>query len=101
MNIVITAKRVELDPAIRELLNEKAGKLTRFYDRLQEIEVIVDRHNSAFSIEMLVNAEHSVEFVASAEDERLRNAVDAVIHKLERQITDHKEKHRNRKHPGK
>ena len=49
-------------------------------------------------VEMIVNADHH-KFVAHCSDSDAYGCIDAVVHKLERQLTDHKERHRNRKHP--
>ncbi|MCG3180882.1 MAG: Ribosome hibernation promoting factor [Phycisphaerae bacterium] len=100
MQVVITAQRINLTQESKETIEEKAGRLTRYYDRIQEIEVIVDRTDTTFDVEILVNAERNVELVATASEETLRSALDAAVHKMERQLTDHKEKFRNRKHPA-
>ena len=49
-------------------------------------------------VEMVVNAEHKNTFVASSDGADLYGCIDQVVHKLERQLTDHKERFRNRKH---
>jgi ribosomal subunit interface protein len=85
---------------------QKANKLVKYYDRIQEIEVIFDSDGGAKGdakdasvVEIIVSAEHRNMFVASHKGE-LYGCIDTCIHKLERQLTDHKEKFRNRKHPG-
>ena len=99
MQVVITGRRVSLTDQMRDYIHKKAGRLTRFYDRIQQIDVVVDREDSTFTVEALVNVEHNLEFVSRASHETIFAAVDAAVHKLERQLTDHKEKFRNRKHP--
>lgn len=100
MQIVITGRRVDLSDDVKAYIEDKFDRLTRFYDRIQRIDVVVDRGENAFAVEGVVNAEHNVEFVSSVSADDVRSATDAVIQKLERQLTDHKSKFRNRKHPG-
>ena len=50
-------------------------------------------------VEMIVNAEHKQMFIAHHSDGDAYACIDCCIEKLERQLTDHKEKIRNRKHP--
>jgi len=47
---------------------------------------------------MIVNAEHKNMFIAHYEGPDAYAGVDDCVDKLERQLTDHKERYRNRKH---
>ena len=49
MQINIISKRLELTPTIEEYINSKAEKLTRFYDRIEQIDVKIEKttHNPA------------------------------------------------------
>jgi putative sigma-54 modulation protein len=94
---------MEVTPALKAYAEEKAGKLTRYYDRIQEIEVIYDNgieHGTEhINVEVIVNAEHKNMFVARHADGDAYACLDACVHKLERVLSDHKKKVRNRKHP--
>ena len=48
---------------------------------------------------MIVNAEHKNMFIAHHDEGDAYACIDACVDKLERQLTEHKKKHRNRKHP--
>ena len=104
MNVVITTRHGDgQDAAVKAHAEQQAQKLTRYYDLLQEIEVTVDfgrQGHGDHKAEILVNAEHGNEFYADASDTNPLAAVDACVEKLKRQLSEHKEKHRNRKHPG-
>ena len=99
MQVVITGRHLELSDEIQEYTKEKASKLTRYYDRIQSIEVVMSEDAGKFSVEMIVSADHRQEFVGHEQHEDMFAAVDLLIDKLERQVTRHKEKLRNRKHP--
>ena len=102
MIITLSGRHLEITPAMRKHAEEKAGKLTKYYDLIQEIEVVLEASagTGQKKVEFIVSAEHKNRFVATAEGDDLYGCIDQVIHKLERQLTDHKERHRNRKHPG-
>jgi putative sigma-54 modulation protein len=60
--------------------------------------VIADRRdNHTFEAEIIVDAEHHEDFVAKASGPDLYACVDSAVDKLERQLTDHKERLRQRK----
>jgi putative sigma-54 modulation protein len=91
---------MDVSPALKQYAEQKAAKLTRYYDRIQEIEVVFDNAKEAMRLEMIVNAEHRNMFIAHATLEDAYACIDGCIDKLERQLSDHKKKFRNRKHSG-
>ena len=103
MNVVVSARHMEVTAALKTFAEEKASKLTKYYDRIQEIEVILDTGKelgkSHSMVEMIVNAEHKNMFVARHDDGDAYACIDACVGKLERQLSEHKKKIRNRKHP--
>ena len=102
MNVVVSARHMDVTPALKSFATEKANKLTKYYDRIQEIEVILDTGKELgknhSKVEMIVNAEHKNMFVARHEAADAYAAVDGCLEKLERQLSEHKDRHRNRKH---
>jgi putative sigma-54 modulation protein len=98
--VTISARHMEVSEPLKSFAEQKAGKLTKYYDRIQEIEVIFDAGKDATRVEMIVNAEHNNVFIAHHDQGDAYACVDACIGKLERQLTDHKKKFRNRKHPA-
>lgn len=103
MNVVVSARHMDVTPALKTFATEKANKLTKYYDRIQEIEVILDTGKELgknhSKVEMIVNAEHKNMFVAHHDDGDAYAGIDACVDKLERQLSEHKKKIRNRKHP--
>ena len=100
MQVTVSGRHMGVSDALRDYCVEKAQKLLRFYDRIQKIEVILDGNHGEHTAEMIVHSDGTHPFVASEEREDIFAAVDVLIDKLERQISRHKEKLRNRKHPG-
>jgi putative sigma-54 modulation protein len=91
---------MEVSAPLKAYAEQKSAKLTRYYDRIQEIEVIFDNNKDAVRVEMIVNAEHRNMFIAHDSQDDAYACIDGCIDKLERQLTDHKKKFRNRKHSG-
>lgn len=99
MNVVVTGRHIEVTPAMKAHAEQKAMKLLKYFDRIQEIEVIFDNGKDNMTVEILVNAEQKREFVAHHTDPDAYACVDGCVDKLERQLSEHKKKLRNRKHP--
>ena len=100
MLVTVSARHMDVTPALRTYAEEKANKLTKYYDRIQEIEVVMDAGKDSTRVEMIVNAEHNDVFIAHSDEGDAYACIDGCVHKLERQLSDHKKKVRNRKHPG-
>ena len=99
MVVTVASRHMEVTPALKTFAETKATKLLKYYDRIQEIEVILDAGKDRTTVEMIVNAEHKNMFIAHHGDGDAYACIDGCVDKLERQLTDHKDKIRNRKHP--
>ena len=100
MIVTVSSRHMGVSEPLKQYAEQKAGKLRKFYDRIQEIEVIFDNGKDQTHVEMIVNAEHKNVFVAHHENGDAYACVDGCVHKLERQLSEHKKKYRNRKHPS-
>ena len=82
-----------MSEASQEKISAKAEKLTRIFERLTAIEVIVDLTDEATPrVDLKVSAEHKHDFVAHDQSDNLMGSVDAVMHRLEQQLRKYKEK---------
>ncbi len=99
MIVTVSARHMDVTEAMKSYAEEKASKLLKYYDRIQEIEVIFDAQKDGTSVEVIVNAEHNDVFIARMGNGDAYAQLDQCVDKLERQLSDHKKKHRNRKHP--
>ncbi len=101
MQIVVTGRHVDVSDEVRSYAQDKAGKLHRFYDRIQAIEVVLDHESEQFTTEILVRVDRHDTFVAKESGPDTFALIDLVVDKLERQLTRYKEKRRSHKHDGK
>ena len=99
MTITVSGRHMEVTPALKSYADQKANKLGKYYDLIREIEVIFDAGKDSTEVEMIVHAEHKNTFIARHHEGDAYACIDGCMHKLERQITEHKDKFRNRKHP--
>lgn len=98
MVVTISARHMDVTDTLRSYAEQKAGKLTKYFDRIQEIEVVFDAGKDAVSVEIIVNAEHRNMFIAKHNEGDAYACIDGCVHKLERQLSEHKDIRRNRKH---
>lgn len=100
MQLSITARHGHLTEATQEKLKAKAEKLSRIFERLMAIEIVVDLNNSQRpKVDLKVSAEHKHDFVAHEQGDSLVGALEAAVNKVEEQLRRYKERvverHRN------
>ena len=101
MQIQVTGRHVSVTADVREHIDTKIGKLPRFYDRIHEVDVILDHELDQFTVEIIVRCGRKQTFVVRESGSDTFGLIDSIVEKLSRQLTKHKEKHRNHKHDGK
>jgi len=99
MQVRITGRHMGVSDSLKAYCLEKAAKLPRYYDRIRSIEVILDGKDGLHTAEIIVHTDRADPFVAAEQNPEAYAAVDLVLDKIERQLTRHKERVRNRKHP--
>jgi putative sigma-54 modulation protein len=93
VQVNVSARHGSLSSHDQEIIREKSEKVRRLFDRINSIQVIVDfQRQEKPQVEINVSAEHSQDFVASAEAATVLSALDASIQKIEQQLRKHKEK---------
>jgi putative sigma-54 modulation protein len=98
MQINITSRQMELTPAIEEYARKKAQKIAKFYDRIQQIDIVISKARNGFALEIITDVERHEPFVAKCDHTDLYACIDLGIDRATRLITDHKSKVRDNKH---
>ncbi len=98
MEFKLSGRHIEVTPAIHDYAEKKTQRLHRYFDRILSIEGVIEKRDRSFEVEIVTHVEHAQPFVARQTGDDLYAAIDGVTDKLERQLTDHKERLRNRKH---
>lgn len=92
MQVAITSRHGTLSPSAHDHIKRKSEKLLTFFDRVTAINVTVDFANDRTTVEILVDAEHRHDLVASETGENVTAVFDAALHKMEQQVRKYKEK---------
>ncbi|MEO0476141.1 MAG: ribosome-associated translation inhibitor RaiA [Planctomycetota bacterium] len=100
MEIIITGRHMPITEAIEQHANEKASKLSRYYDRLVKLEIIIDKPQDGrtYSVEFIAHIDGQDHIIAHATNNDLYHGIEQSVQKMERQLTDLKEKLRSHKH---
>ncbi len=93
MQINITTRHGHIGEETQERLTTKVEKLTRHFDRLTAIELVIDlQDNHKPRVDLLVDAEHKHDFRAHDQGDNLLTLVESVVHKMDQQLRKYKEK---------
>lgn len=101
MLFTISGKHMEITGALRKHAEEKTSRLTRFYDGINRVEVIIDGSSGGkMGVEIIAKGEHGNIFIVNEVCEDAYKGLDIAIHKLERQLRRKKTRERDNKHTG-
>jgi len=96
MRIEVVGRNLEVTDAIRQHAEEKAEKLRRFYDGLQQVTWTLEMHPRAsgeeFEVELILDVEHHDDFVTKEKGHNLYALIDDVHHKGIRQLKEFNER---------
>jgi putative sigma-54 modulation protein len=98
MEVKISSKHMELTPAIEDYAAKKIDRFHRFFDQIQQVEVVIDKAKNGYSLEIITNVVHHEPVVATSDHEDLYACIDQGIDRSIRQLKDHKSKLRDNKH---
>lgn len=97
MQINITGHHVEVTPALRAYVTEKMQKLTRHFDQVNSIQVILNVEKLQQQAEATVKAAGRTLFATeSAKD--MYASIDGLVDKLDRQVRRYKDRITNHHH---
>jgi len=91
MNLTITGHHLEITPAIRGYVEEKMARVTRHFDQVIDVSVILTVEKLKHKAEVNLHLRGKDIYVESI-DADMYAAIDALADKLDRQVLKHKEK---------
>ena len=91
MNLHLTGHHVEITPAIRSYVVQKLGRISRHFDHVIDVNVIMTVEKLDQKIEANVHVSGKDIHVQASEVD-MYAAIDALIDKLDRQVIRHKER---------
>lgn len=100
MEIEITTRHEAVAQDVRDYAHKKAERLLRYFNLIQRIRVVLDVRGDGSCCEVIAEIEHAHDFIAQECSQDMRASIDAAVDKLERQLTQHKDRVRDRKGRG-
>lgn len=91
MQLNITEHHVEITEALREFVTTKFAKLEQYFDRINQVYVVLSVEKVKQIAEATVHV-NGGELHASSEQEDMYAAIDILVDKLARQLNKHKDK---------
>jgi len=93
MQLTVSGHHIEITDALREHVSEKFEKLQRHIEHITNIDVTLVVEKATHKAEANLHIS-GADLFASAENEDMYAAIDALTEKLDRQISKYKGKHR-------
>ncbi len=97
MLITISAKHMTLSERMVGSIRRKVGRLTKYFDKVQQFAVIVERMRRGYHVEIRSDVERHDDFISTCDHEDLLACIDLAVDRSARQLTDHKSKTRRRR----
>ena len=98
MQINIKGKHLEITEAIDAYVRKKSERLTRYFDRVQAIDCVIEKEPNGYHVEFIVDVEHHDDFIVNYRDADLYAAIDLAVDREARQLVEHKQRTRDHKH---
>jgi putative sigma-54 modulation protein len=99
MNLNLTGHHVEITPAMRDHVSSKLARITRHFDNVIDINVILSVEKLRQKAEANVHVRGKDIFV-EADGADMYVSIDNLVDKLDRQILKHKEKNTDHRNHG-
>ena len=90
-NVSITCRHEDFSDGFKKSINNQLQKLSKFYSNIIDANVIIDKQNTSFRVEISLHVPGLV-ITATDEDYNHKKAIDSAINKVERQIKKLKSK---------
>jgi ribosome hibernation promoting factor len=91
MNLQLSGHHLDLTPAIRSYVNDKLNRISRHFDHVIDVSVILSVNKLDHKVEATVHV-RGKDMHVECIDTDMYAAIDGLADKLDRQILKHKEK---------
>ncbi|MGH8751027.1 MAG: ribosome hibernation-promoting factor, HPF/YfiA family [Burkholderiales bacterium] len=99
MNLHLTGHHLEITPPMREYILSKLSRITRHFDHVIDVNVILTVEKLQQKVEASVHV-RGKDIFAECDNADMYAAIDLLADKLDRQILKHKEKHVEQRYDG-
>ncbi len=91
MSIIVRGRNIEITPALREYVEKRIGKVTKYFDTLGEITVILTVAKDDHVVEVTVPV-NGMLLRGEENTNDMYTSIDLVVEKIERQVRKYKTK---------
>lgn len=91
MQLNLSGQNIDITDSLRDHVNKKFEKLTRHFDHMTNVHVILSVEKLRQKAEATVHVS-GADLFASDENENMYSAIENLVSKLDRQIIKHKDK---------
>ena len=88
----VRGKNIEITPSLREYVEKRVGKVTKYFEKVGEISVLLTVHKGRHIVEVTVPVQGGVLLRGEEATMDMYTSIDLVVEKLERQIRKQKTK---------
>ena len=88
----VRGKNIDITPSLREYVEKRVGKVTKYFDNVGEISVVLTASKGRHTVEVTVPIPGGVLLRGEETTMDMYTSIDLVVEKLERQIRKHKTK---------
>ncbi len=88
----VRGKNIEITPSLRDYVEKRVGKVTKYFDKVGEITVLLTVSKGRHIVEVTVPVQGGVLLRGEEATMDMYTSIDLVVEKLERQIHKHKTK---------
>ena len=99
MNLNLTGNHLDITPAIRDYVVAKLDRITRHFDHVIDVQVVMSVAKLRHKVEANLHARGKDIHVEAVELD-MYAAIDVLVDKLDRQVVKHKEKLALHRHGG-
>lgn len=90
MQINVIGRRVRVTSAIEAYARDRADRLPHYMDKVQKVDIVLDREGSEYECEYHVSAIGHSDFIANARHHEVNACIDLAHDKAVRQLHDWK-----------
>ncbi|MBI2251739.1 MAG: ribosome-associated translation inhibitor RaiA [Armatimonadetes bacterium] len=95
MELNIKGKNIEVTQALRDYIQKKMGKLTRYFDQIISIEITLSMERAWHIIQASIHTNGLI-LTGKEKTNDMYSSIDKIMDKLEKQIKKQKEKYNNK-----
>lgn len=101
MQVVISTRRADVSDRVRNLVEERFARLSRYESRISRVKVTLTNEKNRWEVETLASIDGTDPVHAHAESTDVRTAIDRTVDRMTRQLKRNRSRHKDHQGPTK